>query len=106
MALEVVPDDLDDATHARMDQAVLEVADDDPVILSRAREAAFLLATIVSTSEGRLDPKYAQNPAAKALLQEHPALMEKLTEAWTARTFRQIRSLSAKHQFWCRLLMT
>jgi hypothetical protein len=92
VTLQVVPDDLSDATHAIMDEAVLDVVEEQPVNLGRA---TFLLATIVSSSQGRLDAKYRETPAAKALLQEHPALMEKLTEAWAAGTFRQIRNLSS-----------
>jgi hypothetical protein len=91
MTLEVVQDDFDDATHASMDDAVLNVVEE-PVNLSRA---TFLLATIVWSSHGRLDAKYTEPPAAMVLLQEHPALRKKLTEAWAARTFRQIRNLSS-----------
>src|SRR5277367_4172438 len=90
--LELVPNDLDDATHARLDKVVFMVADDEPSMLSLA---AFLLVTIVSTSEGLLDAKYEKTPAAVVLLQEHPALKEKLMQAWTARTFRDIRNMSA-----------
>jgi len=89
--LEHVEDDIDDQDHARMDKQVLENADEEPVNLSRA---TFLLATIVSTSDGRLDPKYKETPAARALLKQHPELEEKLKEAWKERSFKEIRNLS------------
>jgi len=89
--LEHVEDDIDDQDHARMDKQVLENADEEPVNLSRA---TFLLATIVSTSDGRLDPKYERNPAARALLKQHPELEEKLKEAWKERSFKEIPNLS------------
>ena len=72
--LEPVPDDIDDAAHARMDDAVLKIFED------ATWNPFTLLATIVSTSEGNLDPKYEKNPNAKTLLQEHPSLTDKLRE--------------------------
>jgi hypothetical protein len=86
------PNELDDETHARLDKEVLETADYEP---SNLLPASFLLATIVSNSIGRLDPKYKENPNAKALIQQHPELMDKLMKAWRERTFRDIRNLSA-----------
>src|SRR5277367_4582308 len=74
ITLETVPDHLDDAAHARMDDAVFEIFEDEPPY------PFTLLATIVSTSEGNLDPKYKENPNAKTLLQEHPSLTNKLIE--------------------------
>src|SRR5277367_6836961 len=56
--LETVPDDLNDAAHARMDDAVFKFFEDEPYT------ATTLLATIVSTSEGNLDPKYKELPNA------------------------------------------
>ena len=79
MSLELVADDLDGATHARLDAAVLETADYDPSTLPLA---SFLLATIVSTSDGRLDSRYGENPKAKALLQGHLDLMNMLNVVW------------------------
>jgi len=92
MSLELVVDDLDGATHARLDAAVLETADEDPSTLSLA---SFLLVTIVSTSDGRLDSRYEKSPNAKALLQNHPDLMNMLNVAWRDRSFKAIRNLSA-----------
>ena len=79
MSLELVADDLDGATHARLDAAVLETADYDPSTLPLA---SFLLATIVSTSDGRLDSRYGENPKAKSLLQGHLDQMNMLNVAW------------------------
>src|SRR5277367_1331666 len=72
--LETVPDDLDDAAHARVDDAVFEIFEDEPSY------PFTLLATVASTSEVNLDPKYKENPNAKTLLQEHPSLTNKLIE--------------------------
>jgi len=86
--LETVPDDLNDATHARMDDAVFKIFEDfqwNPFTL---------LATIVENSEGRLDPKYMGNTQAKALLGNCPELADKLKVAWNDGTFREIRNLS------------
>ena len=90
MSLELVADDLDDATHDRLDAAVLETADEDPSTLLLA---TFLLATIVSTSEGLLDSRYSETPKAKTLLQDHPGLRNMLNEAWRDKKFRAIRNL-------------
>ena len=48
MSLELVADDLDDATHACLNTAVLETADYNPSTLLLT---SFLLATVVSTSD-------------------------------------------------------
>jgi hypothetical protein len=69
-------------------------ATDDPDFLSAA---AIVLATIVSTSKPLLDPKYGEIQNAKALLEEHPNLAEKLRVAWKDGTFEGIRNLSAVH---------
>jgi len=90
--LEAVPNDLDDATHARLDRLVLDTSDYDP---SSLPVAAFFLATIVSYSEDKLNSKYKDTPTVKALFNEHPELMDKLRVAWTARSFKEIRNLSA-----------
>jgi hypothetical protein len=62
--------------------------------------ATFLLATIVSTSEGQLDPQYEKTPNAKALLEKHPELMDKLKKSWAQRSFREIRNLSTLSLIW------
>src|SRR5277367_2191793 len=80
--LETVLGDHDDAAHARMDDAVFEIFEDEPTC------PFTLLATIVSTSEGNFDPKYEKIPNAKALLQEFPGLLDKLRDAWKGITFR------------------
>ena len=87
-----VPDNLqvDDATHSRMDDEILQGF---PAPPTTAAIAATLLSTIVSFSDGRLEPKYKDIREAKALLAKHPALKELLQEAWTSKTFRVIRNL-------------
>jgi hypothetical protein len=102
MDLGAVTNTLSEDAHGRMDREVfgtaalfetlLEKAGDDPNFLSAA---AFLLATIVSTSKPLLDPKYGETQNAKALLEEHPNLAEKLRVAWKDGTFKGIRNLSA-----------
>jgi hypothetical protein len=88
-----VMSDLDDAAHARLDEQVLKVADDEPIILSRA---AFLLATIVENAKGHLDQKYASNKNSRTLLEEHPDLRDKMAVAWQARSFKDIRNLGTR----------
>jgi hypothetical protein len=90
-----VMSDLDDAAHARLDEQVLKVADDEPVILSLA-QAAFLLATIVENAKGHLDQKYASNKNSRTLLEEHPDLRDKMAVAWQARSFKDIRNLGTR----------
>lgn len=104
MDLGAVANTLSDDAHGRMDREVfgtaslaktpLEKAGDDPDFLSAA---AFVLATIVSTSKPLLDPKYGEIQNAKALLEEHPNLAEKLRMAWKDGSFKGIRNLSAMH---------
>src|SRR5271154_5440014 len=86
--LDLVSDNLDADAHARMDQAVLEYFQDEPLANTT------LLATIVSTSEG-LNPEYEKTQNAKALLKEHPKLADMLRVAWDQKTFREIRNLGA-----------
>jgi hypothetical protein len=90
--LERVADDLDDATHARMDQEVLNRTKPEKYLC----HPFVLLVTIVSTSGGKLDSAYAEYANALALLQEHPQLSDELLNAWEQepKTFRDIRNLS------------
>ena len=85
--LEFVSDNLDADAHARMDQAVLQCFQDEPY------SPMTLLATIVSTSEGLLNPEYEKTQNAKGLLKEHPKLVDLLRVAWERETFREIRIL-------------
>jgi hypothetical protein len=91
MSLDLVTNDLDDATHVQLDNQVLAIADDEPSIPSRA---ASLLATIVWTSKGLLDPNYENTPGARALVNECPDLVDKLRDAWARKSFKEIRNLS------------
>ena len=90
--LETVHNDLDDATHARLDTLVLKTCKE-PV--ESVLAAAFLLPTIVWNSEGRLDPKYSQAANARALIEENLELVDMLRDAWNDKSFKQIRNLSA-----------
>jgi hypothetical protein len=98
MVLEVIPDTFDNANHDRMDEAVKDTVDE-------LFSPTFLLATIVSTSDGILDPKYEKIQNAKALLRECPELANKLKEAWNQGTFKEIRKLSTLQcLFWNRII--
>jgi hypothetical protein len=90
--LERVADDLDDATHARMDQEVLNR----PIAEAYPSQPVLLLVAIVSTSGGKLDSAYADNDKAFALLKKHPRLNDELLNALKQepKTFRDIRNLS------------
>ena len=93
--LDTVPDDLDDSTHVRLDAEVLKQI---PAAFATLLSSSFyviLLTTIASTSEGRLDPKYKENPAAMGLVQEHLELTNMLKKAWITGSFKDIRNLSA-----------
>jgi hypothetical protein len=90
--LETVPDDLDEGQHASFDEAVCKLYDDQPSSLNRT---TYLLATIVSTSNGLLDPKYGDISNARVLLEKHSELMDQLGYAWKAGKFKDIRNLSA-----------
>jgi hypothetical protein len=85
---ETVPDDLDNATHQRMDDAVHNFLGNDPFI------AYVVLSAIVSMSEGRLDAKYEALASAEALIDEHPQLRGMLESAWKTRSFKDLRRLS------------
>ena len=87
MFLEFVGDDLGDATHAVRDEIVL-------ITIHSVSLSQLLLVMIVPISEETPDLKYKEIPNAKALLQEHPTLIERLRGAWRDRTFKEIRNLS------------
>jgi hypothetical protein len=89
MSLEIVPNILDDATHALMDNLVVEHFEDEPLVNSN------LLAIIVWTSEGQLNPDYKDSRNTKTLLRDHPPLSDLLKKAWDNKEFKEIRNLSA-----------
>jgi hypothetical protein len=95
MILDVAVNVLPDATHALMDAEVIEVTQESP------GSSVLLLATIVSTSEGLLNPKYGQPQNARVLLNDQPELVEKLRLAWNDKTFKEIRNLSEISVFQC-----
>jgi hypothetical protein len=94
--LEIARDDLDDATHSRQDAEVLKIAK--KIALNEPSDltyATMLLITIISVSKGLLDPKYNDIPDAIGLINAHPQLMQLLKTTWEAKSFRDIRNLSA-----------
>lgn len=92
--LETVANRLNDDTHLDMDKAVLRAMAGDTSSL-------LLLNTIVTVSNGLLDPKYMNILAARALLNDHPELEEKLSTALktSSKSFAEIRNLSAPSAF-------
>ena len=88
--LEIVANDLDDATHSSMDGAVLLEMGGDP----NEHALSLLLCSIVANSDKRLDLKYERKSAAVTLLADHPELRDKLMQAWSAQSFKELRNLS------------
>src|ERR1700722_6253009 len=91
--LETVPDGLDDVAHARMDDAVFKIFEDE------TWNPFTLLATILESSEGGLDPKYMCNTPVKALRGNCPELADELKVVWNDGTLREIRNLSVCNPF-------
>jgi hypothetical protein len=92
MPLETVANVLDNATHARLDKALLaefHVRGLPPGIWG----AYNLLNFIALNSEGCIDPKF-QGPAAMSLVEGNSDLRTELSEAWEAQSFKRIRNLS------------
>jgi hypothetical protein len=89
-SLETVANDLDDATHSSMDEAVLVDSGSDP----NEQRLSLLLFLIVVTSNGKLDEQLQSFSARTSLLANHPELRDKLMQAWEARSFKKIRNLS------------
>ena len=82
-------DDLDDATHSSMDEAVLADTGSDP----NEQRLSLLLRCIVGYC-AQLDQEYLKPSAAVTLLTDHPELGGMLLQAWEARSFKEIRNLS------------
>jgi hypothetical protein len=98
MALETVPNDLDQDVHTCLDQQVLESdtirTSFQPVNISQPASLLGLLVAIIEESNEQLDPQYYSPKIARALLTRHPELVEKLKEAWMKKSFEEIRNLS------------
>lgn len=89
--LKSVPNDLDDMIHTRLDQEVLgsfKVTDVEPPNID-------ILSAVVENSEGRLDPRYLKHRELRELVGEYPELEDKLSMAWRAGSFKEIRNLSS-----------
>jgi hypothetical protein len=95
MSLETVPNILDDATHTLMDNLVVEHFEDEPLVQLSSVVISTLLAIIVSTSEGQLNPDYKDSRNTKPLLRDHPPMSDLLKKAWDNKKFKEIRNLSA-----------
>jgi hypothetical protein len=91
--LESIPNDLADATHARLDEEVrnrVQVLHEEPEVPN----AIILLDCIISCSDGLLDQKYTNGVEMQRLYKNHPELQDKLKEAWsTNKSFKEIRNL-------------
>jgi hypothetical protein len=81
MSLELVPDDGDNWTHALMDNDVLKVFGQSDWEPSNLCQATFLLITIVSASKETLNSMYKDVMNARALLENHPPLIDMLKGA-------------------------
>jgi len=90
--LALVPDDLDDETHNDMDRLVVNTGLSSP---SNLALASHLLAVIVATSGTTLNPRYRDILHGVDLLNHHPELMEMMTVAWAAKSFKTIRRLGS-----------
>jgi hypothetical protein len=92
LTLAFVPDDLDDATHRRQDEYVLEMCKDVPMMRSSSLLAANYLSVIASACE-RLHRTYKELEQARALLDDNPQLMSLLWDSLESGTFRKVRTL-------------
>ena len=96
MPLETAANVLDDATHTRLDKALL--AEFHVRGLPYGIWGAFaLLSSVALNSEGCIDPKYA-NAAAMSFIERNPDLEVELWKAWEAKSFKHIRNLSTLPQ--------
>jgi hypothetical protein len=84
--LEIVANDLDDATHKALDEEVLTEVGGNPSM-------ATLLTLIVQNSNQQLDSKYGALKVAKTLIADNLELKDMLTKAWKAQSFKEIRNL-------------
>jgi hypothetical protein len=87
----------DDSNDALMDEMVLKIYG--WVEPSTINQAAFLLATIVSTSKKLVGSKYEKTPNAMRLLQDNPELLEQIRSAWSTKSFKDIRDSREDHPF-------
>ena len=94
------PSDGPSDDHKRMDELVLTFLTDNFDPSSGRFGWANLLFAIVKHSEGRLDPKYVDIWNGQKLLDNHPELIKKLGEAWTTKTFREIRMFGTAFVLW------
>jgi hypothetical protein len=87
--LNLVPDDLDDDTHDRLDKLVMDTGFEP----SNPIHAPYLLIAIAANPDAKLSPRYQNLTNTTKLLTQYPALTDKLKEAWAKGSFRDIRRL-------------
>ncbi|KAH7925110.1 hypothetical protein BV22DRAFT_1129298 [Leucogyrophana mollusca] len=87
--LAFAENELDDATHKSLDDAVLSESGEP----SNMIVAAPLLLDIIEKSNGTLDTRHASLRAVRELLNQHEELLGMLQAAWRKRSFRDIRNL-------------
>jgi hypothetical protein len=86
----------DDATNAHWTKRTFDaIPSSFPTTDLQDYHLIWLLSTIVSKSEGRLNTKYVDPANAQALVEEHPELQERLRVAWKDKTIKEISSLRA-----------
>ena len=100
MTLESVYNVLDHI-HAELDKMVFKSC----MKPSNRPLAEHLLSNIVLQSQGTLDAKYTNMWHVQALLHERADLWQKLKDAWSAGSFKEIRNLSGISVFFICLLL-
>jgi len=88
--LKILPDDLDKDAHAALDESVLRGSPPEPL---NSASGALLLIPIVAGAKQHLNQDYRDLFATEALLDDHPLLLDMLSDAWKAKKFQQIRNL-------------
>lgn len=101
MCLELVHDILDNNTNTELDKEVVEKAVRAPTDLLGA---TILLSAVVLASNDTLDSNYKETLKATALLEEYPALVGMLTEAWREGSFKCVRNLSVTSLLFSRMI--
>jgi hypothetical protein len=87
--LNLVPDDLDDETHDRLDKSVIATG----LQPSNPLLAPYLLHAIAENSEAKISSRYQNINNARNILTQYPELTEKLKVAWAKGSFKEIRRL-------------
>ena len=94
MPLRSVPDPFDDATHRQLD-ALVDKATAGVEEFIPLTKYAILLMSIVGHSDHVLDHTYLYLAAAYTLVNTYHDLRDKLSDAWTRKSYREVRCLGA-----------